>query len=81
MDALLTVLFVLVVLIFMLAMVWKGRRRLSGMMQFTSQTVMHNFAGEDGKAAIEQIQFVQEDERLEQTGPDEDKAGKIVNNN
>lgn len=70
MDVIITLAVAFIGLIGVGILIAKRKSRLFGSMQFTSQTVMHGFASGDRKAAIEEVQYVQEDELVEEAGAD-----------
>ncbi|MFH0882029.1 MAG: hypothetical protein V2A56_03510 [bacterium] len=54
-----------------LAYLARHGRGMFGRMQFTSQSSMYGLSGSERKHAIEEVQYVQEDEVQEDTGPDD----------
>ncbi len=54
-----------------LAYLAKHGRGMFGGAQFTAQSSMYGFSSTDRKHAIEEVQYVQEDEIQEDTGPDD----------
>ena len=49
-----------------------GHGVMGGGSQFTSQSSMYGFGSADRKHAIEEVQYVQEDELQEDAGPDDE---------
>jgi hypothetical protein len=54
-----------------LAYLAKHGRGMFSSAQFTAQSSMYGFGSEDRKHAIEEVQYVQQDEIKEDTGPDD----------
>lgn len=70
MDVIIVLAVAVIALILLLWYIARNRGRVFTSSQFTAQTVMHNFASEDRKAAIEEVQFVQEDEARDEEDGD-----------
>lgn len=68
MDVLIVLGIAVVAFVLLLAHIARNRGRVFSSGQFTSQALMHNFASEDRKHAIEEVQFVKEDEVQEADG-------------